>query len=92
MLVLTDNELLAGISTRQGLQILLVKYLYIISQISECHKNIISLISKSYQSDIGKILSVQGISNTCVILDFQSKSPDLVTFIFDLSKVTVPEE
>ena len=26
------------------------------------------------------------------ILDFHSKSPDLVTIILDLSKVTVPEE
>ena len=38
------------------------------------------------------LVSVQGISNTRVISDFHSKSPDLVTIIFDLSKVTVPEE
>ena len=43
-------------------------------------------------SDIGKILSVQGISNTRVISDFHSKSPDLVIIIIDLSEVTVPDE
>ena len=35
-------------------------------------------------ADIGKILSVQGISNTRVISDFHSKSPDLVIIIIDL--------
>ena len=33
-----------------------------------------------------------GVSSTRVILDFHSKSPDLVTIIFDLSEVTVPDE
>ena len=37
-------------------------------------------------------LSVKGISCTCVISHFHSKSPDLVTIIFDLSKGTVPDE
>ena len=37
-------------------------------------------------------LAVKGISSTRVILDFHSKSPELVTNIFDLSKMTVPEE
>ena len=38
------------------------------------------------------LVSVQGISNTRVISDFHSKSPDLVIIIIDLSKVTVPDE
>ena len=38
------------------------------------------------------LVSVQGISNTRVISDFHSKSPDLVIIIIDLSEVTVPDE
>ena len=42
--------------------------------------------------DMGISLSVKGISCTHVILDFHSKSPDLVIIIIDLSEVTVPDE
>ena len=38
------------------------------------------------------LVSVKGISCIRVISDFHSKRLDLVTIIFDLSKVTVPEE
>ena len=43
-------------------------------------------------ADMGISLSVKGISCTRVILDFHSKSLDLATIIFDLSKVTLPDE
>ena len=50
------------------------------------------MVATDPMPDIGKILSVQGISNTRVISDSHSKSPDLVIIIIDLSEVTVPDE